>query len=705
MDYGHSIDEWAEDTEDNFCDACDDWTDEDGHGNCKACGIKYKSVDPYISPAVATAYSSTAPTVSASGDLYGRTSGYTWGSGGSWWNRGVGAMTSMWGDTSVQSDKKQRLLKHKRHLDSLCKVVDPTVSHTLNFSTDSSYSSINRGRIYVDGSLLEVNDDKLDVVAGLAIHEKLHLVHSKPLLSWEGNYGRDKELMSWQQSLLHNIGNIIEDEYIESQLAKTHGGFTSYIEKVKAHYFEKHGDKMSDGDSEFGNVLNTLLALVRYPSALDDERKKKHAKHIQFFARALAPAYTDRASSLVAIQAVYEYMVQLAKDLAKSDTSSETPKEEVERRAGEKYDKVIEDWGGDGSLTEEVKEKMMGRIMDDVKSDVEYDRRHSVRQIVQSGEALLSKELVDYSKGMKNISDHLDQSIKDLEDTEYSEEKWDVSKSLGLKQGTKVTWRNQRSNEDTDYSYNSDLVRMKSAIGQLKRRIQLFGNTNKYTIRNQPRGRLDKRMLHKIPLGRTDLFKNTIIDEDKPLDVCLLVDESGSMGSYKMAKARQTALALREALKDNDALNLWVFGHTADGYDWDGAGETNMSCYWSPTYQADMKAIGAMKARCENRDGMAILASAERVRAESPSMGSNKLMIVISDGEPSAKDYRHGMGVLHVKKVVGHLEGQGWNIIELGISGAREDAMKQMFKNYVIIDDAENLSNTVSKIIRKVIKV
>jgi nitric oxide reductase activation protein len=187
--------------------------------------------------------------------------------------------------------------------------------------------------------------------------------------------------------------------------------------------------------------------------------------------------------------------------------------------------------------------------------------------------------------------------------------------------------------------------------------------------------------------------------------VCLLVDESGSMGSFKMAKARQTALALREALKDNDALNLWVFGHTADGYDWDGAGETNMSCYWSPTYQADMKAIGAMKARCENRDGMAILASAERVRAESPSMGSNKLMIVISDGEPSAKDYRHGMGVLHVKKVVGHLEGQGWNIIELGISGAREDSMKQMFKNYVIIEDTENLSNTVSKIIRKVIKV
>ena len=54
-------------------------------------------------------------------------------------------MTSMWGHSSGQSDKKQRLLKHKRHLDSLCKVVDPTVPHTLNFATDSSYSSITEG--------------------------------------------------------------------------------------------------------------------------------------------------------------------------------------------------------------------------------------------------------------------------------------------------------------------------------------------------------------------------------------------------------------------------------------------------------------------------------------------------------------------------------------------------------------------------------
>tara|TARA_R110000737_G_scaffold175554_2_gene200774 strand:+ start:1666 stop:3789 length:2124 start_codon:yes stop_codon:yes gene_type:complete len=707
MDYGHTIDEWAEDADDNFCDACEEWTDDDGVGNCKVCGIKFNSIDPFITPSVAKAYSSPAPVVSASGDLYGRSSAYTWGSGGSWWNRGVGAMTSMWGNTSAQSDKKARLLKHKRHLDSLCKVVSPTVKHTLDFATKDSYSNLSKGTIFVDGSLLATNDDKLDIVAGLAIHEKLHLVHTQPLLDWERQYSIDKKLLSHQEVLLHNIGNIIEDEYIESQLAKTHAGFVSYISKVKEHYFEKHGKKMEASDSEFGDILNTLLAIVRYPSALDDERKKKHAKHIRFFARALAPAYRDRSSCLSAIQTVYEYLYQIAKDI--SDKEVEGSDGATAEAAAKKMKDVIEGWGGEGddgtALTEEEKARMLDRIHKDLVSKKKYSEGDKLRRTVVGGLGVMPKELADYSKDVSSIDESLAKDIKELEDTEYSEEKWDTAKALGLKQGSKVTWRNQRSDDMATIHYNEACRTMKAAIGQLKRRIQLYGNTNIYTIRNQRRGRLDKRMLHKIPLGRQDLFKNVIIDQDKPLDVCLLVDESGSMGTWKMKKARQTAIALREALKDNDALNLWVFGHTADGYDWGAMGETNMSCYWSPTYQSDSRAMGGMTARCENRDGMAILASAARVSGETPSMGANKLMIIISDGEPSANDYRYSVGVPHVKKVVKHLEGQGWNIIELGISGARESSMKEMFKNYVVIDEMDQLSNTVSKIIRRVIKV
>ena len=696
MDYKDTVDDWAEDTDD-FCHACDDWTEPDEHGCCKDCGVEYNTIDPFISPSVAKVYSSPAPYVSAHGDVWGRGGSYTWGSVGS-------ATASAWGGWSTGTSSSARMLKHKRHLDSLCKVVDPNVKHTLNFATKGkNYSNMRTGALYVDGTLIKDSDTNLDIVAGLSIHEKLHLVHTQPLVKWQKTYAYDNRLSDAQTDLLHSIGNIIEDEYIESQLAKTHAGYVTYIDKVKEHFFAKHDIETIKGNV-IADVLNTLLAMVRFPSTISDERKKRHAKHIQFFARALKDALVNRESTLVAIQSIYEYMYQLAKEEAsKRDDTSE---EEILERAETRMSELLEEWGdSDDGYSEDDIRRIKDRLIAQEREDAERSDRYAPEKALREALSKSAREMADYSRESDLISQRLDKAIRDLADSEYDEEEWDSGRALGLRQGTKVTWRNQHASEYEGELYNETVKKMKSSIGQLKRKIQLYGDTKIHTIRNQRRGKLDKKMLHKIPLGRPDLFKNVIVDEDKPLDVCLLVDESGSMGSWKMDKARQTAIALREALKDNQALNLWVFGHTADGYEWHKEGETNMSVYWSPTYQSDVKAIGSMKARAENRDGMALLASAERVKAESPSMGSNKLMIVISDGEPSADRYRFAVGVPHTKKCVKHLEGQGWSIIQVGISGARERSMREMFSNYMLVDDTNELPAKISKIIRKVIKV
>ena len=107
MDYEDTVDTWAEDTDD-FCHACDDWTDADEHGNCADCGIAYNTVDPFLTPSVAKVYSSPAPYVSAHGDVWGRGGSYTWGSVGS-------ATASAWGGWSTGTSSSARMLKHKRH--------------------------------------------------------------------------------------------------------------------------------------------------------------------------------------------------------------------------------------------------------------------------------------------------------------------------------------------------------------------------------------------------------------------------------------------------------------------------------------------------------------------------------------------------------------------------------------------------------------
>ena len=209
-------------------------------------------------------------------------------------------------------------------------------------------------------------------------------------------------------------------------------------------------------------------------------------------------------------------------------------------------------------------------------------------------------------------------------------------------------------------------------------------------------------MLHRIPSGRMDLFKTTITKEDKPLDICLLVDESGSMGSYTMRHARDAAISIKEALADNDALNLWVFGHSADE---NKRGDTDMIEYWSPSMQDRPMAMGGMRARYENRDGNAIVASAERVRSETDQPQGKKLMIVLSDGAPSADGYRGDPAYRHTRKCVKNIESKGWDVIQVGFAGSREHTMSQMFSNWVFIDDTSKIGDKVSKIIRKVIKI
>ena len=126
--------------------------------------------------------------------------------------------------------------------------------------------------------------------------------------------------------------------------------------------------------------------------------------------------------------------------------------------------------------------------------------------------------------------------------------------------------------------------------------------------------------------------------------------------------------------------------------------------YYSPTMTDRPMVMGGLQARYENRDGNAIITSALRIKHESQN-NANKLMIVLSDGEPSADLYRGKIGIDHTKRAVEYVENYGWNVVQVGFGGISELQMKQMFTNYIHVENTEELSDKVSKIIRKVVKI
>ena len=704
MDTKHtSVDKWAEVVDDDYCYNCSKWIEADDNDCCPICEEEVDYADKFATASTAKVAISDAPDVDSTGDMWNRSSGYTWGGGG-WWQSDRGSVSSMWGSWggayNQDTGGAARLLKHKRHLDSLCKVVDPTVTHDLDWSSSkTSYSDIRRNLIRIDGSLLRESEDNLDITSGLAIHEKLHLIHSKGIDKWEREYIYDNNLDTTEAQLLHSIMNSVEDEYIEKQLHKTNAGFVTYIESVKQHYFNKKmEDKLQENDKNpFIDLLNTLLAFIRWPAHLDAGRRKKHAKHIGFFARALTNALDSRENVYKGVDALFGYLRQVAEKMVKD--GGEGLKKDIEEKMKELKDAL------DGS---EMSKEDWDKIKEQVAKDAtrKDKRRSGISKLVKRGDMHDYDSMTDYSKDMEKLSDELMDEIQELEESDYSE--YDI-KDVGLIAGRakKVTWRKAIGDDHARGVYNRLSGEMKQTSNQLKRKIDLYGNTQVHIIRNQKRGKIDKRMLHRIPTGRTDLFKLDIIQEDKPLDICLLVDESGSMGSYKMEVARKSAIAIKEALADNPKLNLWVFGHTADGESgWhEEVWSTNMTEYWGPTMKDRPAAMGAMRARYENRDGTAIYAAATKVKKESEQPMSNKLMLILSDGQPAAYGYGGDTGRKHVKKVVTYLEAQGWNIIQIGISGANKYHQERMFKNHMFVDDMDDLAPKLGKIIRRVIQV
>ena len=648
-------------------------------------------------------------------DVWNRTgSGYTWGSGTGWWASGIGgatSMSSMWSTNYSDHSTAQRLLRHKKHIDSLCKVVDPTVKHTLEFASagGSGYTDMTRGHIVIDGRLIKTNDTKLDVVSGLAIHEKLHVIHSKSLHRWQNSDEiYDLAPTYHEKKLLHSIANIVEDEYIERQLQKTCAGYVHYIEACKEHYFAE--SKVEDVDlTDFTELVNTLLLLVRYPSKLDADRRKKHGKHIRVFMAELKKGIDSRENTIDCIKNIFQYLMKQAEDMTPDSTPTEEMLKDVDESASMYADSYIEDFKRDVSpeaWEEMVADGKIKSIRDDIakrrarvlKSELEDKLRDKLRSLMGSEFLDALDKAVKYKAD--GISSRMQKQIKELEESDYYEE--DIGKALAVTDGQrKITWQRALSDEYHKRRYTNAKIDMKSQINKLKKKIDLYGATNVHNIYNQRRGILDKRQLHRIPMGMTDLFKATITKEDKPLDICLLVDESGSMGYSTMESARNSAIAIKEALADNPMINLWVYGHSADEKI---KGQTEMIEYYSPTMQDRPFAMGGMSARYENRDGNAIIASAQRVKAESDN-NANKLMIVLSDGQPSADLYRGSRGIEHTAKAVKFAESRGWSVIQVGFAGASEHYMSQMFTNHIYVNDVDTLGDNLSKIIRKVVKV
>ncbi|HIC95533.1 TPA: hypothetical protein EYP12_02765, partial [Candidatus Bipolaricaulota bacterium] len=450
------------------------------------------------------------------------------------------------------------------------------------------------GQILLDGTVLLDPEgrsftERLDILAGLALHEIAHLKFTDPELKMKA-LARSK--------IFYLVLMIIEDERIEYRLGREAPGFVDFLQRTKDYMFREQIAKLPapEPQEEYQELLGALLLFVRYPPSLTREMLTKWQKELEFAGEVLTP-FPDTD------ERVWQATERIVERLFK-EREEEEQRERAKAEQG-KQSLPIPMPGAGGEIppprnTEEFIERMADHlIFEGAVEEGMLQRLWRLEQTMTSGRRGLPFP-------------------------------FPFPQRLGpFDPSGPVRFSEAPENRG---AYLQDLRVVKPYIQPLKRSLRFREAVHKEILRRREEGRLEGRMLYAAPLGEEKVFKQVKEERRRRTVVILVMDESGSMAGEKIERARQTAVLFKEALEQMRSVDLYIYGHAAD------IGQPNITQifrYYSPRGRRRFS-LGSAKARGNNRDGVALEAIGQEVLKKTAEEAEEIVMLVISDGMPAA---------------------------------------------------------------------
>lgn len=185
----------------------------------------------------------------------------------------------------------------------------------------------------------------------------------------------------------------------------------------------------------------------------------------------------------------------------------------------------------------------------------------------------------------------------------------------------------------------------------------------------------------------------------QPIDVMIVVDCSGSMRGRKFQSAIQQALGCANALLQARC-TVQVYGHTSNAHYKNDLGIFKfLDRNENPKILANR--LGWISANsgwhlAANRDGYAL----EYLATKLPKSNKARLMIVISDGQPDASnpDYSGDHAITHTRVVVDKIRKSGINVMSLSIDRSA------FYPNNLIYGETHNVNSTESDALDQLVK-
>ena len=589
---------------------------------------------------------------------------------------------------------KRKLLRDSyRHACDIRGIMDipRNIRIQLNVDTETSCTDgktvIVSTKVYDDNKI--DNNVKLDVFLGTTIHEFSHILYTDMA---EIRKNRPNKF-------LFNLFNTIEDERIEYNTTQNYPGYANFIGQAKYYYFDllyKKAEKQDD----LMDVLQNILYIVRYPARVDTKVIYRHQVLFDKIKKVLCDFGNNSKEAYDKAEKIYKLLLDYFKfPPPPPEEQQEGDEEQDQSDSSEGQSDSGEGQEGSDGSSDPQNSKQSSQKQDS-KDNEGSDKNSKTQSSPKSGsdegsagkkkqepiKAYTQEEIKQAAEKLAEQMRRLITSNTSLNSNEIKDE-WD-SKEIAdeckqIKDDVFIV-----KQEDYERRYKADFDTVKQHINGLVNTFSKFFVEQEYRLTGMRRGVLDTNKLAEAYQAVETVYSNKFKRTTPGLDVCVLIDESGSMSGTNIASARKCAILLNEVFLRLKQCDFYVYGHTADNRH---MGEVTINVY-RDHWNRNRYALGKVESYSNNKDSVAIEETYKMVRKQT---SKPLLMFVISDGAPNAYGLRGQPAVEEVKKVVNRIESNGDTLV-CQIAIESHFRPQDMFNHYVVMTDMNTFPSDLS---------
>lgn len=589
---------------------------------------------------------------------------------------------------------KRKLLRDSyRHACDIRDIMDipRNIRIQLNVDTETSCTDgktvIVSTKVYDDNKI--DNNVKLDVFLGTTIHEFSHILYTDMA---EIRKNRPDKF-------LFNLFNTIEDERIEYNTTQNYPGYANFIGQAKYYYFDllyKKAEKQDD----LMDVLQNILYIVRYPARVDTKVIYRHQVLFDKIKKVLCDFGNNSKEAYDKAEKIYKLLLDYFKfPPPPPEEQQEGDEEQDQSDSSEGQSDSGEGQEGSDGSSDPQNSKQSSQKQDS-KDNEGSDKNSKTQSSPKSGsdegsagkkkqepiKAYTQEEIKQAAEKLAEQMRRLITSNTSLNSNEIKDE-WD-SKEIAdeckqIKDDVFIV-----KQEDYERRYKADFDTVKQHINGLVNTFSKFFVEQEYRLTGMRRGVLDTNKLAEAYQAVETVYSNKFKRTTPGLDVCVLIDESGSMSGTNIASARKCAILLNEVFLRLKQCDFYVYGHTADNRH---MGEVTINVY-RDHWNRNRYALGKVEGYSNNKDSVAIEETYKMVRKQT---SKPLLMFVISDGAPNAYGLRGQPAVEEVKKVVNRIESNGDTLV-CQIAIESHFRPQDMFNHYVVMTDMNTFPSDLS---------